>query len=129
MNEQPSPQPRAKRWKWVLGIAAIAVLSSIFAVYAILSNIDFNRLKPLLTQVVKQETGRDLVINGAIDLKLGLRPSLVMDDILLQNAPWASMPEMAKIKRLEAKISVMPLLKRDIRITPGVIWRAEFSRS
>jgi len=121
MNEQPSPQPRAKRWKWVLGIAAIAVLSSIFAVYAILSNIDFNRLKPLLTQVVKQETGRDLVINGAIDLKLGLRPSLVMDDILLQNAPWASMPEMVKIKRLEAKISVMPLLKRDIRITRLVL--------
>lgn len=117
MNEQPSPQPRAKRWKWVLGIAAIAVLSSILAVYAILSSIDFNRLKPLLTQVVKQEIGRDLVIHGAIDLKLGLRPSLVMDDILLQNAPWASRPEMVKIKRLEASISVMPLLKRDIRIT------------
>jgi uncharacterized protein involved in outer membrane biogenesis len=63
------------------------------------------------------------------DLKLGLRPSSVMDDILLQNAPWASRPERVKIKRLEAKISVMPLLKRDIRITPGVIRRAEFFRS
>ena len=53
------------------------------------------------------------------DLKLGLRPALVMDDILLQNAPWASRPERVKIKRLEAKISVMPPLKRDIRITRG----------
>jgi len=55
------------------------------------------------------------------DLKLGLRPSSVMDDILLQNAPWASRPERVKIKRLEAKISVMPLLKRDIRITRLVL--------
>jgi uncharacterized protein involved in outer membrane biogenesis len=51
------------------------------------------------------------------DLKLGLRPSLVMDDILLQNAPWASMPEMVKIKRLEAKSLVIPLLNRNIQIT------------
>lgn len=121
MNEQPSPQPRAKRWKWVLGIAAIVVFSTTLAVLAILSSIDFNKLKPLLTQVVKQETGRDLEIRGSIDFKLGLRPSLVMDDILFQNAPGASRSEMLKIKRLEAKILVIPLLHREVQITRLVL--------
>jgi len=127
MNEQPSPQPRAKRWKWILGIAAVVFFSSILAVLAILSSIDFNKLKPLLTQVVKQETGRDLEIRGAIDFKLGLRPSLVMDDVSFQNAPWASRPEMVKIKRLEAKILVIPLLNKDIRITRLALMEPDIS--
>jgi len=62
MNEQPSPDRRPKRWKWILGIAAIVVLFFAFALLVILSNLDFNRLKPLLIQVVKQETGRTLEI-------------------------------------------------------------------
>lgn len=74
MNEQPSRDRRPKRWKWILGIAAIVVLFFTFALLVILSNLDFNRLKPLLIQVVKQETGRNLEIRGAMDLKLGLRP-------------------------------------------------------
>lgn len=117
MNEKPSPQPRAKRWKWILGIAALALFSTTLAVFAILSSIDFNTLKPLLTQIVKQETGRDLEIRGVIDLKLGLRPSLVINDVVFQNAPWSSRREMVKIKRLEAKILVIPLLNREIQIT------------
>jgi len=90
MNEQPSPRSRTKRWKRILGIAAIVIFSTTLAVLAILSSIDFNKLKSLLTQVIKQETGRDLEIRGAIEFKLGLRPSLVMDNILFQNAPMAA---------------------------------------
>jgi AsmA family protein len=125
MNEQPSPQPRAKRWKWILGIAAIIALSFTFTVLVILSNLDFNRLKPLLIQVVKQETGRNLEIRGAMDLRLGLCPSLVMDDVLFQNAPGAATPVMIKIKRLEAKILIIPLLHSEIHITRLVLVEPE----
>lgn len=125
MNDQPSPRPRPKRWKWILGIAAIVVLSAIIAALALLSSFDFNALKPLLTQVVKQETGRDLEIRGAIDLHLGLRPLLVMEDLVFQNAPWASSPEMVKIKRLEAKVKVLPLLIGDISVSRLVMLEPE----
>jgi AsmA family protein len=121
MNAQPSPRPRRKRWKWILGIAAILVFSTILTPFVILSSIDVNTLKPLLTQAVKQETGRGLEINGATDLRLGFRPSLVVDDLLFQNAPWASRSEMVKVKRLEAKIMVLPLLSGDIRVTRLVL--------
>ncbi|NTV56217.1 MAG: AsmA family protein [Deltaproteobacteria bacterium] len=126
MNEQPSPDRRPKRWKWILGIAAIVVLFFTFALLVILSNLDFNRLKPLLIQVVKQETGRNLEIRGAMDLKLGLRPSLVMDDVLFQNAPGGATPEMVKIKRLEAEVLVLPLLNKEIRITRLVLLEPDF---
>jgi len=121
MSEQPSPDPRPKRWKWILAILAILIFSSTFAAFAILSSFDFNTLKPLVAQVVKQETGRDLEIRGAIDFKLGFRPSLVINDLLFQNAPWASRPEMVKLRRVEAKIMVLPLLKREIHIARLVL--------
>jgi AsmA family protein len=125
MNDQPSPRPRPKRWKWILGIAAILVLATSIAALAILSSFDFNALKPLLTRVVKQETGRDLEIRGAIDFQLGLRPFLVMEDLVFQNAPWASSPEMVRIKRLEAKVKVLPLLNGDISISRLVMLEPE----
>jgi uncharacterized protein involved in outer membrane biogenesis len=126
MSEQPSPERRLKRWKWILGIAAIVVLSFTFALLLILSNLDFNnRLKPFLIQVVKQKTGRNLEVRGAMDLKLGLRPSLVMDDVLFQNAPGRATPEMIKIKRLEAKVLLLPLLHREIQITRFVLLEPE----
>jgi hypothetical protein len=142
MNDQPTPQPRRKGWKWILGIAAILVLSATLTTLAILSSIDANTLKPFLAQAVKQETGRDLEIRGPIDFRLGLRPSVVVDDVLFQNAPWASKPEMVKIKRLEAQIMLWPLLNRDIHVTrlallePDVFletdkagkWNVEFDR-
>ena len=121
MNEKPSPQPRRMRWKWFLGIAATAVLFTILALVALLSTIDFNTLKTFLAQVIKQETGRELEIRGAIDFKLGLRPSVVMDDLVFQNAPWAFRPEMIKIKRLEAKVSVLPLLNGEIHVSRLVL--------
>lgn len=80
-----------------------------------MSTLDFNRLKSLLVQVVKQETGRNLEIRGVIDIKLGLRPSLVVNDVLLQNAQGGA-PEMIKIKRLEAKFLVLPLLNKEFQI-------------
>ena len=125
MTDQPSPRPRRKRWKWILGIAALVVFSTILSVFAILSSIDVDTLKPFLTQAIKQETGRDLEIRGAIDLKLGLRPSLVVEDLLFQNAPWASRTESVKVKRLEAKIMVLPLLNREIRVTRLVLFEPD----
>jgi len=101
MSEQPSPELRPKTWKWILAILAILAFSSTFAAFAILSSIDFNTLKPFVAQVVKQETRRDLEIRGAIDVKLGFRLSLVIHDLLFQHAPWASRPEMVKIRRVE----------------------------
>jgi hypothetical protein len=125
MNEQPSPERRSNRWRWILGIAAIGVLFFVFAAIAILLTLDISRLKPLFIQVVKQETGRNLDIHGAMDFKLGLRPSLVLDDVVFQNAPDAAIPEMIKIKRLEAKILALPLLNKEIQITRLVLVEPE----
>jgi len=76
------------RWKWVLGIAAVLILIVVVTAYVILISYDYNKLKPRITQAVKDATGRELTLGGDIELAIGLSPSLVVADVMLANAPW-----------------------------------------
>lgn len=115
------------RLKWILGVAVALMLALIVTVYAILSSYDFNDLKPRIVQAVKDATGRELTLGGDIELDIGLTPTLVVVDVSFQNAPWGSRPELAKIRRLEVQVDVLPLIsgtievKRLILIEPDIL--------
>ncbi|MFC1811474.1 AsmA family protein [Thermodesulfobacteriota bacterium] len=104
------------RWKWILGAAALLFLSVIVAVFVILSRYDFNDLKPQITRAAKEATGRELTLSGDIDLKIGLTPKLLVENVSFQNAPWGSRPEMAKVRRVEVQVALLPLIHKNIEI-------------
>jgi uncharacterized protein involved in outer membrane biogenesis len=115
------------RWKWILGVLFVLVVVFIVTTYAILSNYDFNGLKPQMALAVKDATGRELTLAGDIELEIGLRPTLIVEDVGLQNAPWGSRPELAKIKRLQIRVALLPLIigtvevRRLILIEPDLL--------
>ena len=102
------------RWKWILGIIVFLIVAVTVTIYAILSSYDFNNLKPQLARMVKDSTGRELFLGGDIELKIGLTPTLVIEDVSFQNVSWGSRPELAKIRRLEIKLAALPLFRRII---------------
>ena len=102
------------RWKWILGIIVFLIVAVTATIYAILSSYDFNNLKPQLARMVKDTTGRELFLGGDIELEIGLTPILVIEDVSFQNVSWGSRPELAKIRRLEIKLAVLPLFRRII---------------
>ena len=104
------------RWKWILSIAATLMIALIVTVYAILSSYNFNNLKPTISQAVKDITGRELTLGGDIELKMSFTPALVVEDVSFQNAPWSSKPELAKIKRFEVQVALLPLISRNIEV-------------
>lgn len=104
------------RWKWVLGASAAMILAVIVTVYIILSSYDFNKLKPTLTRMVRDATGRELTLGGDIELNIGLAPRLVLENVKFQNASWGSDSDLARIKRLEVQVALLPLISGDIRI-------------
>lgn len=71
---------------------------------------DFNRYKGLIAEQIKEVTGRDLIIAGNLNLEVSLNPVLVVEEVIFQNASWGSRPEMAKLKRLQAQVALIPLL-------------------
>ena len=98
----------------VNAISLIALL--VVAVYIVLSTYQFNDLKPRIVQAVKDATGRELKLTGDIKLKVGLTPSLVVDQVSFQNAAWGSRPELAVVRRVEMQVALIPLLSKKIEV-------------
>ena len=96
-------------WKNILvGLAALVILL-IAGSYLFVLLYDFDRLKPTIARAVYEATGRELSIEGRIDVKPGLRPTLWAEDIRFQNAPWGSRPDLATVKRIEVQMALLPI--------------------
>ncbi len=113
------------KWKWSLAIVCVAFLLLFGTIYLILLSYDYNGLKPQIKQAVQDATGRDLTLGGDIRLAMGLNPTLVVQDVSFQNATWGSQPEMAKIKRSEIKVRLLPLLSHRLEIVRLVLIEPE----
>lgn len=102
--------------KKIATIAAglVAVLCAVLVIA--LSRIDANDYKDDLVALVEARTGRDLAIDGPIELVVSLSPSLVVEDVRLGNAEWASRPEMLRVARLELEVALLPLLGGEVRV-------------
>ncbi len=98
------------RWKKLLIAAAVLLVVLITAFYSLLAFYDFNKLKPLITRTVSDAIGRELILAGNISVKMGLHPTLVVEDAGLQNASWGSKPQLIHVKRMEVQVVFLPLL-------------------
>jgi uncharacterized protein involved in outer membrane biogenesis len=107
----------------VAGVLGLAVIGGVVA----LKSIDLNKYKPMIAEQAKAATGRELVIAGALDLKISLSPAVVVEGVSFANAAWGSRPEMVKIKRFEAEVGLLALLsggvhvKRIVLIEPDIL--------
>jgi len=104
------------RWKWIVITICGVIVVFMAAVYVIVSTYNFNSLKPQITKAAKEATGRELTLGGDIRLKIGLTPALVVENVSFQNAPWGSRPDLAKIKRFEVQVALLPLISRNIEL-------------
>ena len=114
--------PRAAKWGlWglggVLGLAVIALVGLTLALGA-------GALTPRLLGAIEQATGRAASLGG-VSLSPGLTPRLAVDGATLANLPGGSQPEMARIRRLEASLALLPLLRGEVAFRRIVIEGAD----
>ena len=102
-------------WR-ALAVIGGVVLLLLIAVAVAIRSVDVNEFVGPLKQRVKEATGRELTVRGGIDLKLGLEPKLVIEDVSLGNASWGKQPQMVTAKQLEAQIELLPLLRKRFEI-------------
>ena len=107
------------RKRWVLislfTIIFLPVLA-IIAVLIFLSTADLTQHRDFIADNVSKIAGRGLSLNGELELNISSISSIVVTDIVLANAAWASTPEMLSIDRIEASIDLPSLLHGDIHI-------------
>ena len=100
----------SRRAQIVLGalLAALVLLIVLF---------DWNWFKRPLEMAVQASTGRQLRIDGDLDVDLGRVTRLMADRISFANAQWSKEPIMASADRVEVGFEIWPLLfKRETRI-------------
>jgi len=112
------------KWKIPLFGGAL-LLVGLAVMYVYLLTYDFNRLKPDIVTAVKSATGRDLAIQGDINVAIGLTPRLVIEKVAFQNAKWGSRPQMLQVKRFELQLALLPLLSGTLEIRRAALINAE----
>jgi len=98
-----------KIWKftWVT-VSALVVL--LLLLLFIISQLDINRYKGIIESEVSELTGRQLKIEGDLQIVYSLQPSLKLEKISFANAPWGRQEQMLSLELLQLKFELLPLL-------------------
>ena len=104
--------------KIVAGLIGLVLLSVIVAVLYVSANLDRyqDRVNDMVDTMVEEATGREVQIEGNVRIKVSLTPTVAIDGVSFANAAWGTQPQMARVKSIEAKIALIPLLSGDLLI-------------
>jgi len=102
--------------KSILALVGVVLLVLAALVIGISLLFDPNDYKGEIAGVVKEHTGRDLIIDG--ELKLSLFPwlSIKTGTLALANSPGFGDEPMARVAAAGARIRLLPLLKRRVEV-------------
>jgi uncharacterized protein involved in outer membrane biogenesis len=96
--------------KLLIGLGAVGVLL-IAAILIAPSFVDWNAHKQKITAMVRDATGRELIIRGNIDVTILPSPALRVEDVRLSNIAGAVSPEMVRLPEARISVAVGPLLE------------------
>ena len=86
-----------------------------------LQSINTDQIKNMLATQVQKSTGRILTIKGPVELKIGLVPRVVVNDVTLSNPAGSSRPEMVTLKRFEMEVALTPLLQKQVMVNKLIL--------
>jgi len=103
------------RWKWITIGTAVLVSALTLAGYVALKTYDFDKLRPAITKTVKEATGRTLTL-GRMNLRIGLIPVLIVEEMSLDNPAWTSRRDLFRVRRMEVELALLPLFRKDVQV-------------
>jgi len=100
----------------VFGVLAIVAI----ALVIFIATLDQNKAKKYISAAVNAATGRQLNINGDINLDLGWISRVSATDIQLANAGWSKHPQMAQVGLFDVEIDFWQLVRHFRLVLPNV---------
>src|SRR5262249_16225830 len=92
----------------LIGIGTLLVLV-VIAIPVAPSFIDWNRYKAEIAAKVREQTGRDIAIDGDISLAVLWTPTLSVHKVRFANIAGGSAPDMASLESLDVRLTFAPL--------------------
>ena len=105
----------------LIAILAGLLLIIVAAVIAVPMFIPMDTYKNQVVSIVKEQTGRDLRIDG--DIGLAFFPSIAVsiEDVGFSNAEWGKEKEMASMREMRAALKLMPLFSGNVEVDSFVL--------
>ena len=100
-----------------IGIFLAVIAGLLLLVVAVINLVPGDKYKDLISSAVKSATGRDLEIEGDLDIRLFSTFGFKASGIKFTNADWGSRPHMVSDGDIEAEVALLPLLKGIIDVT------------
>lgn len=100
----------------LIAILVGLVLIVIAAIIIVPMLVPMESYKGKVVAIVKEQTGRDLRIDGDIGLSFFPNIAVSIEDVGFSNAPWAKEPEMASMKEMRAALKLIPLFSGNVEI-------------
>lgn len=114
--------------KIIFKYSVLALIVVVLGILVFLVTLDINRYKPVLLRTVTEMTGRELQIAGDLKLAPSLIPVISAQGIHLANTPWSSSGNsLLSVGSIEARVSLLPLLKGKIEIKQFVLVDTQIS--
>ena len=102
--------------KFVYGILVFLALV-VAALFLVPSFLDWEEFKPEISERLEAITGRTLTIDGPLKVSILPTPTIEATDLRLANVPGTASPDMARIKSLDLRLALGPLLGGKIAVT------------
>ncbi|MGL1930508.1 MAG: AsmA family protein [Desulfotalea sp.] len=102
--------------KKILGIVAGFLLLSIAGLVVLVTTIDPNQFKDLISEKVKETTNQELIIKGDIGWRFFPSIGFTIGETSLKNPPGFAEENLIKFSEAELSISVMPLLSHHLEV-------------
>lgn len=102
--------------KILYGLVALIVLV-VIAAFVVPSFMDWNSYKPEISERIEALTGRQLAIDGDIEISILPTPKLRITDARLSNLAGAEAADMARFQALDLKLALGPLLSGDVQVS------------
>jgi len=115
------PKTPARRLRWFLLVLAILVLVPVVGVGVLLATFDPEHFKPRIEAALSRATGRDVLLNGPIRIRLTPALTLEASDASLANMADGTRPDMAVLQQVRAEVALWPLLHREVAISRVVL--------
>jgi uncharacterized protein involved in outer membrane biogenesis len=110
-------EQKVKQWlrKILLSVIILAGIVTVVLFYLI-ATLDIEAHRSKIESIISQSLNREVRIQGKIRLKISLWPYFVVEDISIGNPSWATVPYLARIKRFEIQVALLPLLRKELKI-------------
>jgi len=107
--------------KWVLMGGGVCLVLIVGAVVLIPRFVDVQQYKPMIEELVTEQTGRSFSMGDDIQLSVFPWVGVNLSDLRLGSPKGFENQDMIAVKRFEARLRVMPLLFRRIEVSTFVV--------